>query len=418
MKITKYNIAIPYRFKASNGYFIYNTLTSALALLEKTKYESLIGGKFDELKDIDSFIECGFIVNDTATEKKIIAYNTLRARFNSEILNLVICPTNRCNFLCSYCYQKDVLGMIDLSSESELSILDFVRNKIKKIRNLNITWYGGEPLLRQDIIERLSKEFIHLSELYDVEYKAAIITNGYLLSRETFKLLDMSKVNSIQITLDGIKNIHDQKRRLKNGKGSFDTIVENLLVNQDLISKKIAVRINVNQENINQADKLFDFFKRIGLSQKLHINWGKMLLPYAPELCLSQEEFANKSYQFQRQYYYTDVFPEITYSACSANHDSTFLIDSDGSVYKCWDHIGKHQYSVFNINNIENMNAENICTNCLSGLERFQECGDCAYLPFCISECPMTFYEGDCSNHKYTLLKRLENYVATLEKES
>jgi uncharacterized protein len=85
-------------------------------------------------------------------------------------------------------------------------------------------WYGGEPLLAIDTIDYLTQEFLKLCG-DKVKYTAAMVTNGYNLNKDNVNRLKKLKVKRVQITIDGPKIIHDERRKLSNGKGSFDKII-------------------------------------------------------------------------------------------------------------------------------------------------------------------------------------------------
>ena len=100
--------------------------------------------------------------------------------------------------------------------------------EVNNARSLNVTWFGGEPLLAPEIIESLSGKLIALAEEHHASYDAGIITNGYLLTPENIRILEAAQVSSAQITLDGIGAAHDATRHLADGGQSFERIAANL----------------------------------------------------------------------------------------------------------------------------------------------------------------------------------------------
>ena len=74
------------------------------------------------------------------------------------------------------------------------NIIEFVKKNIYRYKDMRVEWFGGEPLLCMDIIEKLSASFIEICRKAHKGYSAGITTNGYLLSFETFKTIYNNKV--------------------------------------------------------------------------------------------------------------------------------------------------------------------------------------------------------------------------------
>ncbi len=87
----------------------------------------------------------------------------------------------------------------------------------KKAHKINITWFGGEPLMNFKEIERISSSLMNNG----VMYAASIITNGTLFTKGMIEKLDEYSIKSVQITLDGKQPQHDKKRFFANGKGTY-----------------------------------------------------------------------------------------------------------------------------------------------------------------------------------------------------
>ena len=96
------------------------------------------------------------------------------------------------------------------------------------VKYLSVAWFGGEPLVGMPVIESLSQRIIALCKEKNVQYSASIITNGYLLTKEVAEKLKEYHVRSAQITVDGPKEIHDTRRPMANGQGTYDVIMEHL----------------------------------------------------------------------------------------------------------------------------------------------------------------------------------------------
>ena len=96
-------------------------------------------------------------------------------------------------------------------------------------KSLHVSWFGGEPLLGLKTIKNLSKKFISICFQNGLDYSASITTNGYLLNERIIHQLILDyRVNNFQITIDGDEESHNFQRVLRNGKGSYSKILENI----------------------------------------------------------------------------------------------------------------------------------------------------------------------------------------------
>ena len=120
--------------------------------------------------------------------------------------------------------------------------------------DIRITIMGGEPLLKCNI---KTVEYI-FKQAKKREYSIDIVSNGVDLNYY-IDLFNEYKdtLNHIQITVDGIKEIHDKRRIFHDGRGSFDLIMKNmkLAIENDIL---IILRVNVDDTNINELPDLAD----------------------------------------------------------------------------------------------------------------------------------------------------------------
>lgn len=101
-----------------------------------------------------ALIKYGIIVPSTYDENAE-AHSRYLEEISSPVLRLTIVPTYRCNFRCPYCYQ-DHDGSGIMSQEVQDSIIRFIRKNITNYTAVEISWFGGEPLLCMDIILKIN----------------------------------------------------------------------------------------------------------------------------------------------------------------------------------------------------------------------------------------------------------------------
>lgn len=187
-------------------------------------------------------------MNDKLSQKIALA------QLNPKHLELIIYPTEKCNFRCVYCYEDFEQGQ--MSPEVIDSLNRFIAARIKTLKVLHLNWFGGEPLLAKSVILKVARLAQLDAQQNNVEFSGSLTTNGYYLDLETVQQLSDVRHKKYQVSLDGYKNGHDETRRHVNGKGTFDRIWSNLkALSASAIDFNITLRIHVTNKNLNT---LFD----------------------------------------------------------------------------------------------------------------------------------------------------------------
>lgn len=152
------------------------------------------------------------------------------------LTQLILSVTEDCNFRCTYCtFSEDFSSnrnhstkyMDFKTSKKAIDLYLTYINRGKKynlFRSPMICFYGGEPLLNFDLIEK-SVEYVHSNYGEDVKFN--ITTNGYLLDKNISDWL-MKNEFMITVSLDGDEKEHNRKRINKNGKGTFNKVFSNI----------------------------------------------------------------------------------------------------------------------------------------------------------------------------------------------
>lgn len=413
----------------SSEILAYNGRTNALALLEEEKYQ-----KFTSLKDGDITPETlenyaqwekgGFIVRSHEWELKVMRYGTMNNRFNTNQLNLTIAPTTNCNLACVYCYEKDSMNTQVMSEDVREKLVEMVNEYSSTIKKLTITWYGGEPLMALSVVEELSREFIRICDEKGIEYSASIVTNGYLLTREKTELLKELKITHMQVTIDGKKEIHDQRRPHIGGKGSFDRIIQNVQDVKGILP--INIRINIDKENSLYNDELLQELKEYGFQKDVYLYLGYVEPSngcYDTNTCLSAREFSEEFFRFgdrlrQEGFMYDPMnhYPHLKLNYCGADAIYHYVVAASGRMYKCWSDIGIKELEAGNLLSENRDSRFNFTTNeyldyMLYDATEDKQCQSCSYLPICMGGCPKRRIENRpvrCDQHRYTLERFLK----------
>lgn len=278
----------------------------------------------------------------------------LASSLSNKNFQLILFPTEQCNFRCVYCYEDFEIGKMPNWLIKSIKI--FLKNKIQNLNQFSFSWFGGEPLLAKNIIFEVVEEAQRLGKEYDCKVIGGLTTNGLLLDIKTLTKLVELKQNDFQISIDGDKEAHDQTRITRTGKGSFDKIWARLTdAAATSLNFNITLRVHVtdlNQESVLKFCKRYDqilssdvrfklFFKAIenlGGERADKVNTliskqtAKELVRELSERYAKDNDIIGKNY------------------VCYASKPNSLAIRADGNLNKCTVALSDDRNSIGKIN--------------------------------------------------------------------
>ena len=198
----------------------------------KNKITNEILKKYPNLKkqDID---ECLSDIKELEDKGKLFSedvYADLAFDFkkkNTYIKALCLHIAHTCNLNCEYCFasQGKYHGERALMSlEVGKRAIDFLIENSGKRHNLEVDFFGGEPLMNFDIVKGIVKYARSIEKEHNKNFRFTLTTNGVLLDDDVIDFAN-KECHNVVLSLDGRKEVHDRLRKTSNGKGSYDTIV-------------------------------------------------------------------------------------------------------------------------------------------------------------------------------------------------
>ena len=176
----------------------------------------------------------------------------------NQTLMLTIMPTEGCNFRCPYCYEDH--ESVSMFRAMVDRIQEYITEQAPHFTNIHINWFGGEPTLCKDVILETNNLVQKLQEKYSFCFKSSMTTNGYLLNEEYFREYYEAGITNYQITLDGWE--HDKLRPHVSGKGTLQTILDNLISLAKLPSEAFPFHI-ILRRNILAEDMEFSWYDHL-----------------------------------------------------------------------------------------------------------------------------------------------------------
>jgi uncharacterized protein len=133
------------------------------------------------------------------------------------------------------------------------AIVHFVERKSKDIDHLDISWFGGEPLINLNAVLELSRELKRVCATDNVELHGFMSTNAFLLSAQLLSQLVDLGISRYQITFDGPKSVHDNYRIRSNGGPTFERIWENVRSFRDVQRQfEVLIRVHVTPATVSE----------------------------------------------------------------------------------------------------------------------------------------------------------------------
>lgn len=405
---------LPSRFNALSStdqdeLILYNSYTGAIAVFTKEeKTEVLQSLKKDGISGDLSGVQkqladLGFIIDDHVNEENRALF-LHQSMHRTDTMHLVVMPTEACNFRCTYCYQTFPRGK--MKKEIREGLKKFIIQKAGSLQTLNISWFGGEPLLALDVIEELSECILNTVQKHEITYSAEISTNGYLLTEQSFRTLLNCHVRRFMITLDGMAEVHDSRRFLASGEKTFATIIENLkTIKQIDEDYEINIRINFDEKNLNHVPEFLNELGALfGGDHRFQIlcrpvgRWGGANdgdLPICDDRKAETKIWEFTEYGLGQGLNMSSAIEAAlmpTGSVCYAAKPHSLAIGADGQLYKCTCSLDEEFNKVGNLlpdGTIE-IDYDKFSLWVTSGEEKDKGCQSCFFRPSCQgNHCPL-----------------------------
>ncbi len=386
--------------------------------------------KTNNLNEIGSFnqflIENNYLYNSAVEEQQAerAANDYYYEKLKEEGHQFFISPTYSCNLNCTYCYQ-DKVAMPRESEYMTYEMVDRITQIIQDKVTVEkahtgppvVTLFGGEPLMATKKGKSIVRYILNKCRMAGLPI--GVVTNGTQLDQfiDDFKGLN---VVTFQITLDGPKRIHDQRRFSRQGEGTYDKTIAaiELCVEHGM---PVMLKTVIDEQNIDHLPELAEFLDKKGW---LDLEDEKFMIQLAEDIsgfilhCMDLTENqgysgkvsgADKNVKILKrvsemaksnaslmkmlrpeslgvsQLFYRGELPPPKLSTCSASHIS-WTFAPDGTIFACPGGVAEHlvlgrYYPEFEIN------EERLGLWHSRAVDNNPECEDCAYKYICGGSC-------------------------------
>ncbi|MBQ8371378.1 MAG: thioether cross-link-forming SCIFF peptide maturase [Clostridia bacterium] len=175
------------------------------------------------IEDVRELERGGKLFSEDKYEKLAYSYKN-----NSNVVKaLCLHVAHTCNLNCSYCFASQGKYQGDralMSFEVGKRAFDWLIENSGTRRNLEVDFFGGEPLMNWDVVKRLVAYAREIEGKYNKNFRFTLTTNGVLIDDDVIEFAN-KEMSNVVISLDGRKEVNDHFRKNYKGEGSYDTIV-------------------------------------------------------------------------------------------------------------------------------------------------------------------------------------------------
>ena len=342
-------------------------------------------------------------------------YESLACNYknNSKVIKaLCLHVAHTCNLNCSYCFASQGKYQGDralMSFEVGKRAFDFLIENSGTRRNLEVDFFGGEPLMNWDVVKQLVAYARSIEKEHNKNFRFTLTTNGILIDDEVIDFLN-KEMSNVVLSLDGRKEVNDHFRRDYAGNGSYDKIVPKF---QKLVQaregKNYYVRGTFTHNNVDFTNDLFHMAD-LGFTE---LSMEPVVCPPDDPYALTEEDMPKifEQYEilakemlkrkkegrpFTFYHYMLDlkngpcIYKRIT--GCGSGTEY-MAVTPWGELFPCHQFVGDSKYSLGNIyDGITNTEIQDGFRSCNAYAR--EECKDCWARLYCSGGCAANSYHA------------------------
>ena len=273
-----------------------------------------------------------------------------------------------CNLACKYCFAEEgeYHGRRALMSyEVGKKALDFLIASSGNRRNLEVDFFGGEPLMNWQVVKDLVAYGRQQEKLHDKHFRFTVTTNGVLLNDEIQEFINQ-EMDNVVLSLDGRREVNDAMRPFRNGKGSYDLIVPKFQKLADSRNQeRYYVRGTFTRNNLDFSNDVLHFadlgFKQMSIEPVV----GDESDPYAireediPKICeeydrlaklMIEREKEGKGFNFFHFMIDLEGGPCVSKRLSGCGSGTEYLaVTPWGDLYPCHQFVGREEFLMGNV---------------------------------------------------------------------
>ena len=221
MKRSRYTSLVT-DFPQPGQHLAFNWLTQAMAVVDEDLRGVLGAGAPCNAAQVppeyaQQLAATGLVVADQVDERQEIEDWYRRARGDTSTFKVMVLTTYDCNFACTYCVEEGVKRPVALGGDLPERIVAWIERRLERheSQRLYLNFYGGEPLLNMDGLERVAAPLSAYARDHGIGFGGNVTTNGALLNRSNAERLTRVGVTQAKVTLDGDRVLERRQREIE-----------------------------------------------------------------------------------------------------------------------------------------------------------------------------------------------------------
>lgn len=416
-----------------------NTKTGAVVRLSDAQFQHLQEWLSHQELVVPNFVadlvgQNGILVDDSVDEFVQWRESMVDARDNrARIFSLHFEPTIQCQLRCDYCFENGIDRGKGMTEEVFLRSVDWLDRYFvehPEVEVLRLIFFGGEPLLRKDIVRRSLGVYSKLAEKHQLEYITEIITNGELLTEDVAQFFSGYNWKRVQITLDGPREIHDARRHGESGRPTFEAVWQNvLMLARTSYVSAIDIRLSMDRGNAEHIPRLLEFMADSGVQEKIRLSIGFTESSFYVTIKEVEEKWQAKQalhvWGVARNLGFKIPDEYASGPLCVAQAKHSAVLQPDGNLQKCFCTSGQNEHAFGSVFKNSDTYTRDVR---YENWKRLDQCIEerCPYLPVCGGGCTYhavvehgqtteSFAERHC---KRTLLREMNEGLLRLSYQS
>lgn len=287
---------------------------------------------------------------------------------DSVIKALCLHVAHDCNLRCKYCFASTgdfKQGRKLMSFETAKKAIDFLIEKSLNRKNLEVDFFGGEPLLNFDVVKKTVEYAKKIEKKHNKNFRFTITTNGILLDSEKIEYINENMSNVI-LSLDGRKSVNDFFRVTKNSTGSYDIIMPKFLeFVEKRKEKEYHIRGTFTKHNLDFFNDFIHFYEK-----------GFKNISIEPVVCEDEQEYSIKKEDLPKIFEEYEKLAEFIIKEKENGNDINFFhfnidldygpciikrlrgcgsgceylaVSPEGDLYPCHQFVGEKEYLMGNL---------------------------------------------------------------------
>lgn len=313
----------------------------------------------DAQREIDELTRQGLLFSPEGEHKPAV--------YSGIIKSMCLNVSHLCNLRCEYCFADGGTyngAAENMSLDVALKAIDMIVSKSANRHNLEVDFFGGEPLLNFDVVKKTVEYARSIEKAHNKNFRFTITTNAMLLNDEIIDFFNKEMYNVV-VSIDGRRSVHDCVRKTASGKGSFDTAIKNALRFKQLRKGQYYIRGTYTALNKDFSNDVL-FLNDLGFDQ---LSIEPVVLPENNRLAIKKEDIEQLKAEYDKLaeayverrkgekwfnffHFMLDIYNGPCESkrlvGCGAGNDYV-AVAPNGNIYPCHQFDGEKDYVIGNV---------------------------------------------------------------------